>query len=97
MKFSEFQSLIRRLYFEKDEKRGGLGTFTWLVEEVGEVANILKQKSIDSPALGTELADVIAWTFSIANIYGIDLEKAILNKYPLKCSKCGKIPCECPE
>ncbi len=97
MKFAEFQALIHNLYFEKDKKRGALGTFTWLVEEVGEVANILKQKKIDSSALGSELADIIAWTFSIANIYGIDLEKAILNKYPLKCGKCGKAPCECEE
>ncbi len=97
MKFSEFQSLIRKLYFEKDNRRGAQGTFAWLVEEVGEVASIVKQKTVESNALGAELADVIAWVFSLANIYGIDLEKAILIKYPLKCGKCGKIPCECVE
>jgi len=97
MQFSDFQTLIRTLYYEKDKKRGVLGTFTWLVEEVGEVANIVKQQNIDDSALGAELADVIAWTFSLANIYGIDLEKAILSKYPLRCGKCGKAPCECVE
>ncbi len=97
MRFSEFQALIRTLYFGKDKKRGAQGTFAWLVEEVGEVASIVKQDTVESNALGEELADVIAWVFSLANIYGIDLEKAILNKYPLKCGKCGKIPCECPE
>ncbi|OLS13457.1 MAG: MazG nucleotide pyrophosphohydrolase [Promethearchaeota archaeon CR_4] len=97
MKLSDFQALINNLYFSKDKKRGALGTFAWLVEEVGEVANIIKQKNIDEAALGAELADVIAWTFSLANIYGIDLEKAISSKYPLKCGKCGKLPCECIE
>ncbi len=97
MEFSDFQTLIRKLYFEKDKRRGSLGTFAWLVEEVGEVASLVKEKQIDSNALGAELADIIAWAFSLANIYGIDLEKAILNKYPLKCGKCGKIPCECVE
>ena len=97
MQFSEFQSLIRTLYFEKDKKRGPQATFAWLVEEIGEVASIVKQKKIESNALGAELADVIAWVFSLGNIYGIDIEKAILSKYPLKCGKCGKSPCECVE
>ncbi len=97
MKFSEFQSLIRKLYFEKDKQRGALGTFAWLVEEIGEAARIVKQKKVESNALGEELADIIAWVFSLANIYGINLEKAILNKYPQKCGKCGKSPCECVE
>ena len=97
MKFSDFQSLIHKLYFEKDKKRGPQGTFAWLVEEVGEVASIVKQKTVPPDALGAELADVIAWVFSLANIYGIDIENAILKKYPMKCGKCGKIPCECKE
>ncbi len=97
MKFSDFQSLIRTLYYEKDKKRGPLGTFAWLVEEMGEVASIVKGKEVEPNSLGAELADIIAWAFSLANIYGIDLEKAILQKYPLRCGKCGKIPCECVE
>ena len=97
MEFAEFQDLIRTLYFAKDQARGPLGTFTWLVEEVGEVADNLKRKEVNVEALGTELADLIAWTFSLANIYGIDLEQAVLEKYPRKCGKCGQIPCACEE
>jgi NTP pyrophosphatase (non-canonical NTP hydrolase) len=33
---SDFQSLIRQMYFEKDRTRGIDGTFMWLMEEVGE-------------------------------------------------------------
>ncbi|HMF32463.1 MAG TPA: MazG nucleotide pyrophosphohydrolase domain-containing protein [Candidatus Lokiarchaeia archaeon] len=97
MEFSEFQALIRELYFEKDTARGALGTFTWLVEEMGEVAEIVKRKEVEIGALGPELADVIAWTFSLANIFGIEMEQAILEKYPHKCGKCGQIPCTCEE
>ena len=32
--FSEFQSLIRTMYMEKDVERGVDGTFMWLMEEV---------------------------------------------------------------
>jgi len=45
--------------------------------------------------LQEEFADVIAWLASLANITGIDLEKAALKKYDNKCPKCGHSPCEC--
>jgi hypothetical protein len=43
MEIREAQELIRRAYFERDSRRGLYPTFTWLVEEVGELADsILK-------------------------------------------------------
>lgn len=62
------------MYFEKDSQRGIYATFTWLVEEVGELAEALL--SNDSDSIQEELADVIAWTVSIANLKGIDIEEA---------------------
>ena len=95
MKISEFQKLMRDLYIHQDSERGLKGTFIWLVEEVGELASLLKSDKIDHPKISEELADIIAWTGSIANLLGIDLENALKNKYPNKCSKCGSIPCVC--
>jgi NTP pyrophosphatase (non-canonical NTP hydrolase) len=43
-----------------------------------------------------EFADVLAWLASLANVVGIDLEKAALSKYDNKCPKCKLNPCECP-
>ena len=97
MNLKEIQTLIRELYFQKDNQRGLKGTFVWLIEEVGEVANLIKQKHADPEKISEELADIIAWTASIANILKIDLQQAFVNKYPLKCLKCGKNPCECLE
>lgn len=59
--------------------------FMKLVEEVGEVAEILNQiqgrkKSTSENSLANELVDVIHYTFAIAAINGIDLEKAIIEK-----------------
>ena len=56
MDFSEFQNLIHQLYFKKDLQREALGTFAWLVEEIGEVAEWVKQKEVDPSALGLELS-----------------------------------------
>ena len=49
----------------------------------------------DKEAAEKEFADVIAWLASLANITGIDLEKAAVNKYSNKCPKCQQSPCHC--
>jgi NTP pyrophosphatase (non-canonical NTP hydrolase) len=90
---SEFQGLMRQLYFHRDSKRGVKGTYDWLVEEVGELGEALHGENKE--ALEEEFADVMAWLTSLANITGIDLEQASLRKYPHKCPKCGGSPCQC--
>jgi NTP pyrophosphatase (non-canonical NTP hydrolase) len=93
MQIHEFQQMMKRLYFKRDSERGIEGTFNWLVDEVNELGEELKRK--DREATEKEFADVIAWLASLANIMGIDLEKAALNKYPNKCPKCHTSPCQC--
>ena len=85
--------MMKHLYFKRDSERGIDGTFNWLVDEVAELGEELK--GTDREATEKEFADVIAWLASLANIKGIDLEKAALNKYSFKCPKCQKSPCAC--
>jgi NTP pyrophosphatase (non-canonical NTP hydrolase) len=73
------QEKIKEMYFEKDKLRGTYGTFTWLVEEVGELAEALLSGNRD--AIEEEIADVIAWTVSVANLLGVDVEEALRKKY----------------
>jgi NTP pyrophosphatase (non-canonical NTP hydrolase) len=87
MTFAAFQKLIRDRYFATDNARGTPGTFMWLIEEVGELATALQDNAPGknpTPAqranLEEEFADVIAWLTTLANIHGVDLEKA-LTKY----------------
>jgi NTP pyrophosphatase (non-canonical NTP hydrolase) len=86
--------MMYRLYFHKDSKRGALGTYNWLVDEVKELGEALKAN--DKKALEDEFADVIAWLASLANVTNVNLEKAALNKYEGKCPKCKSSPCQCP-
>jgi NTP pyrophosphatase (non-canonical NTP hydrolase) len=95
MKISEFQKLIKNLYIEQDQKRGIKNTFIWLIEEIGELAHILKNQEINTNNISEELADIIAWTTSLANLLDIDLEDALFNKYPNMCIKCSSNPCTC--
>ncbi len=85
--------MMKQIYFKRDSERGIKGTFNWLVDEVAELGEELKGN--DRIATEKEFADVIAWIASLANIMGIDLEKAALNKYPHKCPKCNASPCQC--
>jgi NTP pyrophosphatase (non-canonical NTP hydrolase) len=93
MHIHEFQEMMNRLYGTRDRARGVDGTYNWLLEEVAELGQELK----DSNCLATEkeFADVIAWLASLANIMEVDLEKAALSKYPYKCPKCQNSPCQC--
>ncbi len=95
MDISSFQSLIRNLYFHQDRERGIEKTFMWLIEEIGELSNVLREENFDKEKISEEIADIIAWTISLANLFEIDVEKALLDKYPNKCVKCNKNPCEC--
>jgi len=73
------QEAIKREYFERDSARGLFATFAWLVEELGELATSLL--SGDREGVEEEIADVVAWTLSVANLAGVDVEDAVLKKY----------------
>ncbi len=87
------QAQIRRMYGAKDEARGDAATFLWLTEEFGELATALRSGS--DLELALEMADVLAWLATLANLRGIDLAGAFLAKYGAVCPGCEKIPCVC--
>ncbi len=93
MEIREFQDLIRSIYLSRDAKRGPDKTFLWLLEEVGELTRAYRR---NEEHLGEEMADVVAWLVSVANLLDIDLESEIIKKYPKKCPLCSSVPCVCP-
>jgi NTP pyrophosphatase (non-canonical NTP hydrolase) len=88
-----FQELMKKIYFHRDQDRGVDSTFSWLVEEVGELSKAIRNK--DRQNIKEEFADVIAWLCSLANLLDINLLEAAYEKYPNKCPKCLKSSCEC--
>ena len=93
MHIREFQEMMKRLYFHRDSERGVKGTIDWLSDELEELREALEGS--DKEATEKEFADVIAWLASLANITGIDLESAAIEKYNGKCPKCKQSPCQC--
>ena len=92
MRISEFQELIERTYFERDSARGIDGTFTWFIEEVGELATALRENDVE--AMKDEFADVFAWLCTLASLVGVRMEEAV-RKYANGCPGCRKMPCGC--
>lgn len=93
MEIREFQNLIRQIYLKRDQKRGADKTFLWLLEEVGELTRAYRRKE---DHVGREMADVLAWMVSMANLLEIDLQSEVLKKYPRVCPLCSSNPCTCP-
>ena len=84
---------MEKLYIEKDQERGKPRTMLKLVEEVGELAEAIlvnKKEKIEE-----ELADILAWTLSLANLFDINLDCAFQNKYRDVCPDCQNCPCSC--
>ena len=94
MEIREFQNSIRQIYLARDAKRGTDRTFLWFIEEVGELTRAYRRGQREN--IGQEMADVMAWLASMANLLDVDLEEEFRKKYPRTCSLCHSNPCVCP-
>ncbi|MBN1851825.1 MAG: nucleotide pyrophosphohydrolase [Pirellulales bacterium] len=83
------------MYLKKDMARGVDGTFMWLMEEIGELAAALRDGSHEDRM--SEFADVLAWLTTIANVVGVDLTEAVVQKYGTGCPGCGGFICTCDD
>src|SRR3982750_2655150 len=90
---SALQAMILQMYGAKDAARGDAATFLWLTEEFGELATAVRAGAPDE--LAAEMADVLAWLATLANIRGFDLGVAVVQKYGSGCPGCQRSPCEC--
>ena len=93
MDLGEFQRHIATTYGAKDAARGLAGTFMYFMEEVGELAEALREP--ERHDLAGEFADCQAWLASLAHLAGIDLAAVTARKYPGPCPVCAAQPCAC--
>ena len=94
MTIEKFQRQIESIYYTRDAERGIPLTFTWFVEEVGELAKEIRKQPQDKERLHEEFADVLAWLSTLASLLGISLEAAA-EIYAKGCPKCNATPCGC--
>lgn len=83
MDLARFQDGLRDVFGTKDAKRGSAGTFMYFIEEVGELAEALREP--ESHDVEGEFADCLAWLTSLACLHGVDLSAAVSDKYGKHC------------
>jgi NTP pyrophosphatase (non-canonical NTP hydrolase) len=79
MELKELQSLIREKYYELDSKSGALFLLAVLFEEVGELAEAVRKN--ERKDIKEELVDVLFMVLSLANLFDLELEDRLIEKY----------------
>jgi NTP pyrophosphatase (non-canonical NTP hydrolase) len=92
VELARLQELMEQTYGTRDRERGVPASVAWLAEEVGEFAKAARKGTREQQL--EELADVLAWTASIANQLGLSMDEAVA-RYAGGCPKCTAIPCSC--
>jgi NTP pyrophosphatase (non-canonical NTP hydrolase) len=88
MEISALQQLIKERYYQKDNERGIHHTALWFHEEVGELSAAIARG--DRENAKEEIADVLMWMITIANLMEIDIQSAVTDflnnprKFPSK-------------
>ncbi len=77
MRLKDFQSIFKEKYYDTDVKSGPLFLLAVLFEEVGELAEAVRKNE----GVEEELIDVLFVIISLANLFDIDLEKGLVEKY----------------
>ncbi len=79
MELKDVQRLIKEKYYEIDSKSGPLFLLAVLFEEVGELAEAVRKRELSS--IREELTDVLFMVLSLANLFDLDLEEKLIEKY----------------
>lgn len=82
MNLKMFQREMTDRFKDFDRESGPFFLMTVLTAELGELADAVKKE--EKERIQEELADVVFGAVSIANIYDIDLSKALKEKYLTK-------------
>jgi len=96
----QWQLHLDNLYGEPNRAKGIWFATTRLAVETNELVSAedsIRHMTIEE-AKNTythELADSLAWTIAIANILGVDLQKATEDRFGNGCNNCGSVPCRC--
>ncbi|WP_202319399.1 MazG nucleotide pyrophosphohydrolase domain-containing protein [Archaeoglobus neptunius] len=79
MEVAEIRKAIRKKYYSVDSKSGPLFLLAVLFEEVGELAEAVRKG--EKKMVMEELVDVMFMVLSIANLFDVDIEERLVEKY----------------
>ncbi|MGC8993089.1 MAG: MazG nucleotide pyrophosphohydrolase domain-containing protein [Thermoplasmata archaeon] len=77
MEISDILEKMKMFYLEQDKKSGPLFLLSVLTEEVGELNKAVRNKT----NVDEEIADVLFITLSISNLFNVNPENILIEKY----------------
>ena len=79
MSVKELRDEIKKRYYEIDRKSGELFLLAVLFEEAGELAEAVRKGARTD--VEEELADVLFMVLSLANLFDVEPERVLVEKY----------------
>jgi len=79
MEIDEILKKAKEKYYETDSESGSLFLLAVFFEEAGELAEAVRKNKVDE--IEEELADVFFMIISISNLFGVNPEKKLVEKY----------------
>lgn len=97
----DWQTHLTKMYGENNLNHGVQYALLRLGEEYGELLCLertIAKLPIEEVKFeyALELGDTMAWTIAVASMLGVDLQKAVGERYGKGCSVCEQKPCMCP-
>jgi len=95
---------LEALYGARNRENGIQNVMNRLFKEISEIFSLTMDIPFIKPdgtldeierEFALELADTLSWAIAVANMVGVDIEKAVLDRFGDKCWNCKKNPCEC--
>jgi len=98
----QWQQHFNALYGVRNKEKGVENVLNRLFKEVSELSSLQLKVPYMNCGIGEiekefalELSDVFAWTIAMANVLGIDLQKAVLDRFGNGCQQCRQLQCIC--
>jgi len=79
MELADILAKLKEKYRSIDAKSGELFLLAVLFEEVGELAEAVRKKDVEG--IEEELTDVLFMILSLANLFDLDVERRLVEKY----------------
>lgn len=95
-----WQGHLYGLYGQPNAEKGIWFVTTRLAVETNELVAEEDKIPISAPDdirrnYALEVADTMAWNIAAANMLGVDLQTAVLERFGNGCPTCGAVPCQC--
>lgn len=95
---------LDQLYGARNQRKSIENVLNRLFKEISELQSLsMRIRNTATPLsleaieeeYALELADALAWTIAVANLLGVDLEGAVLDRFGNGCWNCHRDPCMC--